>query len=42
MFPNLCLSPVTIKQLLKDIGRDRSPIKKFIESYIKDKKDLFF
>lgn len=37
MFPNLSLSPSTITQLLKDVGRDRESIKKFMDSYTKEK-----
>lgn len=36
-FPNLSLSSASITQLLKDVGRDRGGIKKFMESYTKDK-----
>jgi len=37
IFPNLSLSPSTITQLLKDVGRDRESIKKFMDSYTKEK-----
>ncbi len=37
LFPNLSLSPATITQLLKDVGRDRGGIKKFMNSYTRDK-----
>ncbi len=37
LFPDLSLSPATITQLLKDVGRDRAGIKKFMDSYMRDK-----
>ncbi len=37
VFPNLSLSSATITQLLKEVGRDRGGIKKFMNSYTKDK-----
>ena len=37
LFPSLSLSPSTITQLLKDVGRDRGGIKKFMNSYMRDK-----
>ena len=37
LIPGLSLSPATITQLLKDVGRDRGGIKKFMNSYTKEK-----
>jgi hypothetical protein len=37
VFPNLSLSSSTITSLLKDVGRDRGGIKKFMNSYARDK-----
>lgn len=37
LFPNLSLSPGSISQLLKEVGKDRGGIKKFMNSYTRDK-----
>ena len=37
LFPSLSLSPATITQLLKHVGRDRGGIKKFMNCYSRDK-----
>lgn len=41
LFPKLSFSPSTITGLLKEVGRDREGIKKFMDSYTRDK-DRFF